>query len=57
MRSNRLPAAIANMIVVLFQGYREGAGATVHGDVRRVLGRDPISVEQFIADSRAAFTA
>jgi len=47
----------AQALVELAEYQRSGAGAVVSDDVRRVTGRHPARVEDFLAHHRAAFAA
>jgi len=52
-----LPESTAEALVELAEYQRSGAAATVSDDVRRVTGRDPAGVEDFLVHHRAAFAA
>jgi len=49
------PDAYADAYVDLLRYYRTGAGGEVTADVRRLLGREPISFAQYAKDNAAAF--
>lgn len=50
-----MPEAYVDAYVDLLRYYRTGAGANVTNDVRRLLGREPISFAQYAKDNAAAF--
>lgn len=50
-----MPEAYVDAYVDLLRYYRTGAGGNVTSDVRRVLGREPISFAQYAKDNAAAF--
>jgi uncharacterized protein YbjT (DUF2867 family) len=50
-----MPAWQVEAILELQAFYTEGPGTTVTADVRNVLGRDPISFDQFLQDNAANF--
>jgi uncharacterized protein YbjT (DUF2867 family) len=50
-----LPEWSANALVDLQRLYREGTASEVTGDVEQLLGRKPISFEQFSRDHKTAF--
>jgi uncharacterized protein YbjT (DUF2867 family) len=52
-----MPAWQVQAILELGAFYTEGPGAIVTGDVRSVLGRDPILFDQFLNDYAASFGA
>jgi uncharacterized protein YbjT (DUF2867 family) len=50
-----MPAWQVEAILDLQAFYTEGPGATITGDVHKILGRDPISFDQFLHDNAASF--
>lgn len=48
-------ADYAGLLVGLYEGVRQGWAAGVTDVVKQVLGREPISLDQYAADHRAAF--
>lgn len=47
------PAEMADMLVGLFQGMRQGGAAPVASGVKEATGREPISFERYAADNAA----
>lgn len=47
----------AEALVDLQRLYREGKASTVTGDVKRILGREPRGLTQFLTENRGAFEA
>lgn len=47
----------AEAVVDLQRLYREGKAAAVTGDVKRILGREPRGLTQFLTENRGAFEA
>jgi uncharacterized protein YbjT (DUF2867 family) len=50
-----MPAWQVDAILDLQAFYTEGPGATITGDVHKILGRDPILFDQFLHDNAASF--
>ncbi len=55
--ANGLTAALADALVALWQGVREGRAETVTDTVARVLGRRPLGFDEWVAQNIAAFGA
>ncbi|MDJ0752137.1 MAG: NmrA family NAD(P)-binding protein [Ardenticatenaceae bacterium] len=53
MTQSGAPAEMADMLVGLFQGMRQGGAAPVVGGVKEATGREPITFEQYAADNAA----
>jgi len=51
------PGWLVDLLLELYAWFRTGEGALVTGDVESILGRKPVSFEQFISDYSAAFAA
>jgi uncharacterized protein YbjT (DUF2867 family) len=49
--------AYAEALVDIWRAIREGRSATVTDGVRRILGRDPLSFEQWVAENMSAFVS
>ena len=56
MRDTGMPAWQVEALADLQAYYTDGPGAKVTGDVRAVLGREPIRFEQFLQDYSRTFT-
>ena len=55
MQSMGMPPWQVEALAELAAYYTEGPGARVTGDVREVLGREPIRFDQFLKDNAASF--
>jgi uncharacterized protein YbjT (DUF2867 family) len=55
-RAHAVPWAFIAVMIGIYSVARFGAAGRVTDDVRRILGRDPISMRQFIQDYRQAWT-
>jgi uncharacterized protein YbjT (DUF2867 family) len=57
LREAGMPAWQVEALADLQTYYSDGAGGVVTGDLRAVLGREPIRFEQFLKDNATTFTA
>jgi uncharacterized protein YbjT (DUF2867 family) len=56
MRSRKQPWALISVMIAIYTITRFGFAGTVTGEVKRLLGREPISLEKFVGDYRAVWT-
>jgi uncharacterized protein YbjT (DUF2867 family) len=50
------PGWLVDYMLGLYDGFDKGAGELVTGDVRDIIGRDPVDLDVFTADHACAFT-
>jgi uncharacterized protein YbjT (DUF2867 family) len=55
MRDTGMPPWQVEALADLQAYYTEGAGGRITADVRRILGREPVSMNQFLHDHFSAF--
>ena len=56
MQRRGIKAEFVNVMILIYNTNRLGFAARVTGDVKRILGREPIAVQEFVQDFRQVFT-
>ena len=54
--SDLIKAEFVNVMILIYNTNRLGFAARVTGDVKRILGREPIGVQEFVQDFKQVFT-
>jgi hypothetical protein len=56
MQKRGIKPAFVNVMILIYNTNRFGLAAQVTNDVRRILGRDPLKVADFVRDFKDLFS-